>query len=65
MSAPPTDDEFLQYLWRSANKDKGAGTTTDRPVNGINAGDYYFDTTLGHQIWYDGSNWVDATGATV
>ncbi|MCP4661039.1 MAG: DUF2793 domain-containing protein [bacterium] len=25
----------------------------------------YGDTTLGIPIWYDGTNWVDATGATV
>lgn len=24
-----------------------------------------FDTTLGKPVWYDGSKWVDATGATV
>ena len=25
----------------------------------------YFDSTLGHPIWWNGTNWVDATGAIV
>jgi len=65
MRAPPTDDEFLQYLWRQAKVNYGVGTTSDRPVNGLEEGDEYFDTTLGYKIWYDGTNWVDATGSTV
>lgn len=28
-------------------------------------GQVYFDTTLNKPIWYNGTNWVDATGATV
>ena len=28
-------------------------------------GTYYFDTTLGKPIWWNGTAWVDATGATV
>ena len=41
-----------------------AGVTGSRPGSPI---DYqmYFDTTLGIPIWYDGTNWIDATGATV
>lgn len=42
------------------------GATTDRPAAAsIYAGFVYFDTTLGKPIWYNGSNWVDATGADV
>ena len=41
-----------------------SGTTANRPsVSKI--GYQYFDTDLGHAIWWGGSNWVDATGATV
>lgn len=39
-------------------------STAGRPPNpqiGINK----FDSTIGKPIWYDGTNWVDATGATV
>ena len=41
------------------------GTTADRPTKRLFIGKTYFDTTLGIPVWYDGTNWVDATGATV
>lgn len=40
------------------------GASTDRPT-GIAVGFQYFDTTLNKPIWWNGSAWVDATGATV
>ena len=40
------------------------GATAGRPV-GPNSGYNYFDTDLGIPIWYDGTNWIDATGTTV
>lgn len=42
-----------------------SGATADRPTTNLVIGDYYFDTTLGIPIWYDGSGWVDATGSSV
>jgi hypothetical protein len=46
-----------------------SGVTADRPLNtgspNLQTGQYYFDTTLGIPIWWDGTNWVDATGTTV
>ena len=41
-----------------------SGTTAQRPTKMLWIGRRYFDTTLGYPIWYDGTNWVDATGAT-
>lgn len=49
------------------------GNTEQRPVNDPNGfgignvakGQFYFDTTLNKPIWWTGSAWVDATGATV
>ena len=45
------------------------GTTQRRPVLGVtNIGVTYFDTTLatnGKPIWWNGSSWVDYTGAVV
>lgn len=45
------------------------GTTQQRPVLGVtDMGVTYFDTTLatnGKPIWWNGSNWVDATGTAV
>jgi hypothetical protein len=40
------------------------GITGDRPGS-PNIGEFYFDTTLGIPIWYDGSNWITASGTTV
>jgi hypothetical protein len=40
-----------------------SGVTGSRPTGVI--GLRYFDTTLGKPIWFDGTNWVDATGAIV
>ena len=42
-----------------------AGVTADRPATSLQVGQQYFDTTLGIPIWWDGTNWVDATGTTV
>ena len=39
-------------------------TTANRPTP-VSVGYQSFDTTLGKPIWFDGENWVDATGATV
>lgn len=57
--------DWATEAFRVLKKNHGSGTTASRPVNSIETGDYYFDTTLGHPIWYDGDNWVDATGSTV
>ena len=41
-------------------------TSTSRPsTTNLPVGFPTFDTTLGKPIWWTGSNWVDATGATV
>jgi hypothetical protein len=42
-----------------------SGVSADRPTERLEVGQYYFDTTLGIPIWYDGTNWVDATGTVV
>lgn len=40
-----------------------SGITANRPTVGLFVGRPYFDTTLGHPVWWDGTEWVDATGA--
>lgn len=40
------------------------GASSSRPSN-VREGFFYFDTTLKKPIWWTGSAWVDATGATV
>jgi hypothetical protein len=42
-----------------------AGTTALRPTTSLQVGQFYFDTSLGIPIWWNGSNWVDATGTAV
>lgn len=44
---------------------KISGTSNERPTTDLYAGNSYYDTTLGKPIWWTGSAWVDATGATV
>ncbi len=40
------------------------GTTANRP-DSADTFTIYFDTDLGKPLWYDGLNWVDATGTVV
>lgn len=42
-----------------------SGTTGNRPTGVLVRGAQWFDTTLGKPIWWNGSGWVDATGASV
>jgi hypothetical protein len=46
-----------------------SGSTTDRPVDTgvikLRVGQFYFDTTLGIPIWWDGADWVNASGTVV
>ena len=42
-----------------------SGTTANRPTERLQVGDYYFDTTIGRPIWYNGTNWINAAGTVV
>lgn len=46
-----------------------SGTTANRPINTgvikLRTGQFYFDTTLGIPIWWNGTNWVNASGTSV
>jgi hypothetical protein len=53
-------DNFLAAISTPQN-----GVTADRPTQNLQVGQFYFDTTLGYPIWYDGTDWVDATGTVV
>ena len=50
-------DNFLVAISTPQN-----GETADRPTQNLQIGQFYFDTTLGYPVWYDGTDWVDATG---
>ncbi len=45
------------------------GITANRPPESVQAplpiGQFYFDTTLGIPIWWDGTDWVNASGTVV
>jgi hypothetical protein len=53
-------DSFLTAISTPQN-----GTTVNRPVQNLQIGQFYFDTTLGYPIWYDGTDWVDSSGTVV
>ena len=42
-----------------------SGITADRPTERLQIGQYYFDTTIGRPIWYNGTNWINAAGTVV
>ena len=53
-------DKFLTVISTPQN-----GATADRPTQNLQVGQFYFDTTLGYPIWYDGTDWVDSSGTVV
>jgi hypothetical protein len=53
-------DNFLVAISTPQN-----GVTADRPTQNLQVGQFYFDTTLGYPIWYDGTDWVDSSGTVV
>lgn len=60
--AVPADEEDITEqngTLQLANK-----TYSNRPTN-VLVGFQYFDTTINKPIFWDGSKWIDATGATV
>lgn len=56
LKSPLTDFLAIPYL--------NVGVTSQRPGNADN-GFQFFDVTLRKPIWWNGSSWVDANGATV
>ena len=57
---PTGTNTTLQY--RLSGVTASRPSTTGFPVRRV--GMEYFDTTLGIPVWWNGTNWVDATGAT-
>jgi hypothetical protein len=41
------------------------GTTAARPTANLEIGQFYYDTTLGIPIWWNGTVWKNASGTTV
>lgn len=46
-----------------------SGITANRPVQSIQVplpiGKFYFDTTINRPIWWNGTNWINASGTVV
>lgn len=56
---------FFQSVYNACLSITSNGTTAQRPVKMLWIGRRFFDTSLGIPIWYNGTDWVDATGAVV
>ena len=50
-------DNFTQNVTVPAS-----GTTANRPTERLEVGQYYFDTSLGYPIYWNGVDWVNALG---
>lgn len=50
---------------KSTSYFRGVFTSADRPARQLEAGVWYFDTTLGIPVFYDGAGWIDAMGNSV
>lgn len=55
---------FASRVAEGMTQMRASGTTAQRPTKNLYVGLVYFDTTLGLPIWYDGTEWVDATGTS-
>jgi len=42
-----------------------AGITASRPSTDLQVGQTYFDTTINRPIWWNGTNWINASGTVV
>jgi hypothetical protein len=42
-----------------------SGATASRPTERLEVGQYYFDTTLGLPIYWNGTSWINAAGTVV
>jgi hypothetical protein len=56
---------LFNQMFRICSGVTQSGATAQRPTSELWVGRPYFDTTLGYQINYDGTNWVDGSGNTV
>jgi len=56
-------NQLNNYTQATATPDYG--TKTQRPTANQQIGQFYFDTTLGYPIWWNGKNWVNASGTVV
>ena len=75
INADFTDRQVFGWVKKGASVDLNSGTfnyvplilsgTTENRPTWQTTGIQYFDTTIKKPIWWNGTNWVDATGVTV
>jgi len=53
-------DAFLVAISTPQN-----GTTANRPTQNLQIGQFYYDTTLGIPIFWNGTVWKNSSGTTV
>lgn len=58
------EDATGKYLTKDGKRGIRSVTTAERPASAP-VGEAYYDETIAKPIWYTGSGWVDATGASV
>ena len=56
---------WFNQAWAILAAVEQSGTTTNRPTTNLWTGRFYWDTTLGLPIFWNGSGWVDAAGNSV
>lgn len=64
-SESPEKARWSDAVTDTINAIRSAGAPSFRPTRNLYIGQPYFDQVLGHPIWWQGSQWVDATGAPV
>lgn len=64
-SWPKPWGNWISQAWRILFDISNSGTTAQRPTTVLYVSKFYFDTTLGLPIWYDGTQWIDAAGNAV
>lgn len=54
--------QWINNVALAADAVQQSGTTAQRPTKNLWVGRPYFDTTLGYEVFYDGSTWVGGSG---
>ncbi|PPC95238.1 MAG: hypothetical protein CTY33_00340 [Methylotenera sp.] len=65
MMASPEWLEFFSDAYFAIAGLQQSGTTANRPTKRLYTGMPYFDRTLGYQINYNGTAWVNSAGVVV
>lgn len=55
--------QFFSDIFGICRDVQTSGITANRPVKQMYIGRYYFDTTIGLPIWWNGTIWVKADGS--